>query len=83
MEPPRLTDEQYEWLKRRIGRELRLLGRLQERMQRRAFPPHDRVYVSTCKAYHAVHELSVHLHYASCSSGTARGFEGYPKPPAA
>lgn len=33
------------------------------------FPPTDPLFVSVTKAYHAVHDLSVRLHYLGCQSG--------------
>ena len=41
-------------------------------MQRRGFHPQDPLVVSVAKAWKHTHELSVRLHYLSCSSGVGR-----------
>ena len=55
-----------------VRRYLRYLGRLRDRMNQRGFPPGDPVYQAATDAFHAVHTLSVELHYLACKLGTAR-----------
>lgn len=42
------------------------LYRLRERMQKVGFPHEDKLYLLVCKAYEAMHHLSVEVHYLSC-----------------
>jgi hypothetical protein len=72
-----LTSEQARRVGAVVGRYLNYLGRLRERMQRRGFPPTDPLVLSVTKAWNEAHELSVRLHYLSCSSGVGR--PGRPK----
>ena len=69
MESPRLTSQQYDWLAERIGREVRLLARLQTRLRQRGFNLYDPLYVATIQAYNAVHTLSIHIHSARSRAG--------------
>jgi hypothetical protein len=48
------------------------LYRLRERMERRGFPPNDKLLKLTDAAYKAVHALAVELHYMGCESGVGR-----------
>jgi hypothetical protein len=48
------------------------LRRLAKRMDKRRFPNDDPLLRSTPKAYDALHELHVNLHYLSCPSGVRR-----------
>jgi hypothetical protein len=48
------------------------LARLKKRMEKRRFPNDDRLLLTVLKAYDAVHELNVHVHYLSCESGVGR-----------
>jgi len=45
------------------------LHRMRERMDRRGFPPNDKLLKLTVAAYNAIHSLPVELHYMSCASG--------------
>jgi hypothetical protein len=45
---------------------------LLNRMNKRRFPNDDPLLQSTLKAYDALHELHVNLHYLSCSCGVRR-----------
>jgi len=65
-----LTPEQLAALKAQVGRVLRYLNRLRERMERRGWRLDDPAYRATFEAWNKVHSLSVHLHYASCPPGT-------------
>jgi hypothetical protein len=66
-----LRPEQLERLKAAVGRELRYLTKLVDRMEKRAWDRTDPVYHEAWEAYRHVHSLSVHLQYASCPKGTA------------
>ena len=48
------------------------LCRLREHMERRGFPPNDKLLKLTIAAYNAIHSLTVELHYMSCESGVGR-----------
>ena len=48
------------------------LYRLREHMERRGFPPNDKLLKLTIAAYNAIHSLTVELHYMSCESGVGR-----------
>jgi hypothetical protein len=48
------------------------LCRLRERMEKRGFPPNDKLLKLTVAAYNAIHSLTVELHYMSCESGVGR-----------
>ena len=67
-----LTTEQARRIGAVVGRQLRYLGRLRERMNVMGFPPTDPLFVSVTEAYHAVHGLNVRLHYLGCASGVGR-----------
>jgi hypothetical protein len=45
------------------------LIRLRERMDKVSFLGTDPIYQATVKAQQAIQDLTVHLHYASCTSG--------------
>jgi hypothetical protein len=51
---------------------LGFLHRLRERMEKRGFPPGDKLYRLTANAYEALHALSIELHHMSCESGVGR-----------
>ena len=42
------------------------LFRLRKRMEEVGFPPNDKLYLLVCKAYDAMRQLSVEVHYLSC-----------------
>ncbi len=42
------------------------LVRLRKRMVEVGFPPNDKLYLLMCKAYNAMQQLSVEVHYLSC-----------------
>jgi hypothetical protein len=67
-----ITPAQAEQIKVRIRPMMGYLGRLKERMHRRRFPHDDLLFLTVVKAYDAIHELNVHVHYLSCSSGVGR-----------
>jgi hypothetical protein len=41
-------------------------------MHKRRFPHDDQLFPTVLEAYDAIHELNVHVHYLSCSSGVGR-----------
>jgi hypothetical protein len=65
-----LTPEQLLKVRASIGRQLRYLNRLLERMTRRGFPGNDPLYQAALRAQAEVQGLYVALHYASCPPGT-------------
>jgi hypothetical protein len=67
-----ITTEQAQRVGAVVGRQLRYLGRLRERLNVMGFPPTDPLFLSVTKAYHAVHDLSVRMHYLSVASGVGR-----------
>ena len=67
-----ITREQAEKLSAAIREHLGYLVRLRTRMELRGFPSDDPLYLLVCRAFDAVHRLSVELHYMSCGSGVCR-----------
>ena len=67
-----VTPAQAEQIKAKVRPMLSYLGRLKQRMHKRRFPNNDRLFLTVVKAYDAIHQLNVHLHYLSCSSGVGR-----------
>lgn len=67
-----LTPDQAKAVGIVVGRHLRYLGRLRDRMQRRGFPPNDPLVLSLTEAYNAIHGLNVRLHYLGCRHGVGR-----------
>src|SRR6516164_1802283 len=51
---------------------LGFLYRLQERMEKRGFPPGDPLFRLTANAYDALHSLCIELHCMECESGVGR-----------
>jgi hypothetical protein len=68
----KLTDQQIAQLTETVTRYLRFVGRLRQRMDRLHFPPHDRLYTCSIKAYNSLHEMHVELHYLSVKGGVGR-----------
>jgi len=48
------------------------LCRLRERMEKRGFPPNDKLLKLIVAAYNAMHSLTVELQYMSCESAVGR-----------
>jgi hypothetical protein len=67
-----LTREQAEALKAKLTPILNYLGRLQQRMIRRGFPPIDPLLCDVCRAHDAIHALRMNLHYLSVGHGVGR-----------
>ena len=72
MQSDDLTPAQAEKLKTSPAPMLAYVNRLKKRMEKRRFPNDDRLYLSVLKAYDAIHELNVHVHYLSCESGVGQ-----------
>jgi len=58
------------WQASRVNDSLRptlaYLGRLKRRMEKRGFPPEDRLFQLVTQAHAAMQDLSMELHYLSC-----------------
>jgi hypothetical protein len=68
-----ITTAQAARLRELVGRDLRFMSRLCQRMERLGFPPDDALYRAALNARHAVQALHVEAHYRSCTSGVGRG----------
>lgn len=51
---------------------LAYVGALRRRLELNGFPPDDPLFVSTQRAFDALQELHVRLHYLSCTGGVYR-----------
>jgi len=69
MDSEDLTTEQARKMHESLFRLANYLHRLVARMEKRGFPPNDRLYEHTKKAYNAVCSLCVELHYLSRKNG--------------
>lgn len=69
MDSGELTAEQAERLKQVLGRHLRFLNRLVERMQQRQFPLEDPLWIAAVTARNAAQDLFTAAHYAGCKRG--------------
>ncbi len=67
-----LTSAQAQQLKSSIRPMLGYLNRLKKRMEKRRFPSDDGLFPTVLRAYDAIHELNVHIHYLSCESGVGQ-----------
>jgi hypothetical protein len=67
-----LTPAQARQMKATIRPMLGYLNRLKRRMEKRRFPADDKLFQTVLRAYDAIHELNVHVHYLSCESGVGR-----------
>jgi hypothetical protein len=72
MDSDDLTPEQAGILYRGLVGGMTYLLRLRTRMEKARFRQDDQVYQMVCKAYDAMHRLSVELHYRSCKGGVGR-----------
>jgi hypothetical protein len=52
------------------------LSRLRDRIEKRRFPPTDKLLRLTTAAYEALHTLTIELHYMSCGGGVYRKPQG-------
>jgi hypothetical protein len=64
-----LTRQQYEILQAAVGRRIRYLGKLRDRINRLGWSPQDELWAATLLAFDRVQELFVKLHYLSCPGG--------------
>ncbi len=69
MDSDDLTTEQAQRMHESLFRLANYLHRLVVRMEKREFPPNDRLYERSKKAYDAVCSLCVEMHNLSCKSG--------------
>ena len=67
-----LTPAQANRLREILGRNLRFVARLCQRMERLGFPADDPLYVAASKAQRALQEVHVRAHYCSCTSGVGK-----------
>ncbi len=58
-----ITPAQAEQIKAKVRPMMGYLGRLMKRIHKRRFPHDDQLFITVVKAYDAIHELNVHLHY--------------------
>ena len=65
-----LTPEQQARFRAQIGRQLRYLSRLLQRMDQTGWSPTDPVRLAVFYAWEGVYSLIVKLHYAMCPPGT-------------
>ena len=72
MDSKELTTAQASRLRVMVARELRLMGRLCERMRMLGFPPGDPLYRAATRAHNALQELHVQAHYCGCTSGVGK-----------
>jgi len=72
MDSTHITPAQANRLREILGRNLRFVARLSQRMERLGFPADDPLYVATSKAQRALQELHVRAHYCSCTSGVGK-----------
>jgi hypothetical protein len=66
MDSSRLTKTQARQLCDALYPHYNHLFRLRRRMEQLGFTHSDPLYAAVCKAYNAMHELSVEIHYLSC-----------------
>jgi hypothetical protein len=76
-----LTTAQASKLMEQVGHRLRYVGRLRRRMELMGFPPDDPMYLAATRAFNALQELHILGHYASCTSGVAKGGHAARRPP--
>jgi len=69
MERPRLTTKQADALRDRIRPMLHFLHRCRRRLDALGFDEKGAIYRAIDKAYCAMHELHMTLHYESCDRG--------------
>jgi len=70
--PANLTTAQAEALRVLIGKHLRFLNRLIDRMTRVGIAPTDELFISALRARDALQHLHVACHYASCRGGVGK-----------
>jgi hypothetical protein len=72
MDSSQITTEQAEKIKDAIGPAFGYLSRPVQRIERRGFPPDDKLFQLASAAYDRMHHLWGDLHYRSCRSGVGR-----------
>jgi len=73
MDRPRLSTKQAEALRDRVRPMLHFLYRCRQRLDALGFDDKGVIYRAIDKAYCAIHELHMTLHYESCGRGVGRG----------
>jgi len=69
MDSDELTARQAESMRNALIPHVRYLYKLQTRMEKTGFPASDELFQATRRAYDAVQDLCMKLHYLSCKSG--------------
>ncbi len=69
MDSEQLTARQAESMRNALIPHVRYLYKMQIRMEKTGFPATDELFQATRRAYDAVQELCMKLHYLSCKSG--------------
>ena len=72
MKPVRLTTKQAEALRDRIRPMLHFLHRCRRRLDVLGFDEKGAIYQTIDKAYCAMHDLHMKLHYESCGHGVGK-----------
>ena len=72
MDSSKLTKTQARQLHNALYPHCNYLFRLRRRMEQLGFTVHDPLFAAVTRAYNAMHELSVEIHYLSCESGVGR-----------
>jgi len=72
MDSSKLSNTQARQLRDALYPHCNYLFRLRRRMEQLGFTHSDPLYAAVCKAYNAMHELNVEIHYLSCNSGVGR-----------
>ena len=67
-----LTTEQAGTMRESLFGLANYLHRVVTRMEKRGFPPDDRLYQHAKRAYDAVCSLGMELHYLSCKRGVGK-----------
>ena len=75
----KLSREQAEALREKIGPWVNYIVRVRERMTKVGFTLTDPLYQSVMKAEHALREVWIKLHYMSCASGVGKPRDERPK----
>ena len=78
--PQNPTREQFAQLHQLLGRQLRMLGRLRDRLIARGYVPGDPYLQLVFDAYNALHALCVATHYATCAHAVCASGPANPLP---
>jgi hypothetical protein len=72
MDSSKLSKTQTRQLRDALFPHCNYLFRLRRRMEQLGFTVHDPLFAAVTRAYNAMHELNVEIHYLSCESGVGR-----------